>query len=489
MFKFSKKKPCEEASCIIKYVEEKLEGKETLVPKVEYPIHKNLLKNYEKLFLNEKIMSSSAKKLLDVNASLSDFDVQMSSISYQLIDFAKEMATLSESNLAVVEQITASMNQVNYTINETSETLKDLSISSTELIDQNHKSLSEIKEINQLKQEVLNDANIMSMQIERLVEMANKVNDIVMGVGAIADQTNLLALNASIEAARAGEYGRGFTVVAEEIRKLADDTKASLKGMESFVSHIQNAATEGKQSMDNTILSTEKMSKKIDSVTDTTKKNVQMLEDTVSNVYTINESMGGISAAAIEINQAMDISSKDAESLSMMTNVIHQDALKSADYAKKISKIDDVLSGTLKDMMQGLNGTVHAIDNDEFLEYMQKAKIAHKIWVDNLKYSVDTMKIHPLQTNSFKCAFGHFYHSIKIIPKVIEKDWKEIDHFHEELHKLGESGLQAIKDKDNFQAQKYYGDAEKLSKKIFELIDEVITQVKSQSKEGIEIFQ
>lgn len=159
------------------------------------------------------------------------------------------------------------MNQVNHTIEDTSKTLEHLSISSKDLIEENHKSLTEIEDINNLKEEVMNNANIMSSQIEQLVEMANKVSDIVEGVGAIADQTNLLALNASIEAARAGEHGKGFAVVAQEIRKLADDTKGSLQNMRNFVSNIQNTSREGKKSMDNTISSTEKMSKKIDAIT------------------------------------------------------------------------------------------------------------------------------------------------------------------------------------------------------------------------------
>jgi len=288
---FSKKPPCEETTFIFNYIEEKFQGINAVEPKIDYPIHKKMMNYFIKLFDNERQMALSSKKLLNIAATLSTFDVNMSHIAHQLIDFAKKMAILSESNLAVVEQTNAGMSEVNSTVERTSSTLSQLSDASEDLVQNNHISLNQLREVNELKENVMLDANIMGEKIAQLVEMANRVNEIVQGVGEIAEQTNLLALNASIEAARAGENGRGFAVVAEEIRKLADDTKRSLEGMKSFVGNIQTAAKEGKQSMDNTMSLTEKMSHKIDTITDTMEKNVQMLKTTISDVQFINQSM------------------------------------------------------------------------------------------------------------------------------------------------------------------------------------------------------
>ncbi len=489
MFKLRPKAPCEEAVCILSYVDKMINGEEVSVPGADYPIHKTMLEYFNKLLANEKQMSGAAKKMLGITASLSNFDVNMSHISYKLIDFSKDMAEVSESNLAIVEETTASMNEVNDTISHTAETLNQLSNSSEVLLTRNNESLSQIEEVNTLKNNVMEDANIMREQIRQLVEMAERVNDIVNDVKAIADQTNLLALNASIEAARAGEHGKGFAVVAQEIRKLADSTKVSLDGMNSFVKNIHEAAKAGRDSMDNTLNSTSEMSDKLDVITDTIKENVDMLNVTIEDVRIINESMDGIRSATVDINKAMESSSSDAEKLAVMTQVINSDAVTSSEYAKQISKIDDELSSIVREMMQGLKGGKNAISNKEFLHNVRSAKEAHMNWVKNLKRIVDEMKEYPIQTNSNKCAFGHFYHSIGITHPSIEEDWKRIDGIHDELHSTGERVLQAVNSNNSSMARDLYMAAEGMSREVVALLDKIIVKVEEQDKKGIEILK
>ena len=98
------------------------------------------------------------------------------------------------------------------------------------------------------------------------------------------------------------------------------------------------------------------MSEKIEAVSDTVSQNVDMLNNVIKDVDIINSSMQGIRVSCEEINHAMDSSSRDAEKLSVMTQSIHEDAIKSVEFARQISQIDNKLSDILNMMFESLEG-------------------------------------------------------------------------------------------------------------------------------------
>ena len=473
MFVFKKSRPCHEAECIISHVDDIVAGRKSVEPEVGYPIHQKMLKTLNSLLDNEKQMSHSSKEILEVTASISDFDMNMAHIAEQLVEFSYEMGSLSESNVAIVEETNASMNQVNETVVQAATTLNELSGHSEELLTRNNDGLKQIMEVAELKEEVMRDAEKMKVQIERLAEMTNNIYQIVGGVSKIADQTNLLALNASIEAARAGEHGRGFAVVADEIRKLADDTKTNLDSMNLFVGDIQTTAREGIESMDNTLKSTENMNAQIDNVTVTINENVQMLNNSIREIKEINEAVSGIQNATYEINAAMDNSSQDAENLSEMTIQINEYALQSKEYSSIVADIDDRLSRTTKDMMDALSGGQNALDDSELIVIIEKALVSHKGWISKLEVIVADMKVQPLQTDGNKCAFGHYYNSITITNPEIKEIWSSVDSIHMKFHDLGHNVLSSVRDNNQSEALRYLNTAKSTSVEISNVLNRI----------------
>lgn len=442
-----------------------------------------------RLVQNEKRMSEAAKQILDIVTSISSFDVEMSFISKELLRFSKELATLSESNLAIVEETTASMNEVNATIEHTANTLNELSEESAALAAQNDQSKELLDEVSSLKENVIEDTHDMNEKISELVNLADEVEKIVISVQGIANQTNLLALNAAIEAARAGEHGKGFAVVADEVRKLADDTKQNLSGMQKFVAEIHTAAEGGKESMERTLASTSQMGSKIDAISHTVGNNISMLNGVIDSVDDIHKSMKDIKQAANEINHAMDISSQNAESLTKMTQLLHRDADTSVTFAKHIATIDERLTAVNSALYEGLRNGEHATSNEEICNVIEKAKTAHANWMTKLQQMVDSMTVVPLQTNSGKCEFGHFYDVLSIEHPSIVSEWKQIAPLHKELHTSGEQAIAAILAERPEDAKKYLAKADTASNQIMNLLTSVKQKIEDLSSRNLKVFE
>ena len=130
-----------------------------------------------------------------------------------------------------------------------------------------------------------NKVGAIAQQILLLSEQTNQIGNISQLVSDIANQTNMLALNASVEAVRAGEHGKGFSVVASEIRKLADQSRQSAEKINLLVTEIQKA-------INSTVIVTDDGTKTVDQGMEMTKETAQAfagVADAVNNVVINNQ--------------------------------------------------------------------------------------------------------------------------------------------------------------------------------------------------------
>ncbi len=464
---------------IVDTLDKRFKGDFQKFPAMQHDIHKTLIEYLEKLLKSESTLSVSVKKLMKVVISISNFDVETHHLSGKLKTLAEELLLLSESNLALVEETTASMTSVNESVIVASETVNRLSESSSEVLEKNKEGLESLHTLSNLKEDMGSSAEAMSSNIDTLIGLTENVQTIVGTVENIAAQTNLLALNASIEAARAGEHGRGFAVVADEIRKLAEGTKNSLTDMRHLMEKIQVSANESKQSMQHTLDSTRTMNDMIDGINETIEENVNLLERVVSDIDFINDNFEGIKNAVYDINSAMESSSRDAEALNLLTMQIKDDSDYSANMANTISDIDKEVSDIIYEQMQTLRRSAHPITVDDLKIELTNAKQAHKAWLDKLKNMAETMEYTPLQTDSKKCAFGHFYTSIEIHNPVLLGDWKKISEFHDKFHEVGEYAIDAIKNKDSSRMASLVSQATGYSNSLLGIIDTLLEKLKT----------
>ncbi|WP_159817021.1 methyl-accepting chemotaxis protein [Colwellia sp. 20A7] len=237
-----------------------------------------------------------------LNATLDSFAhviTDISSSSITLASAAEETAQTCEYNSQSlfaqqngIALIAAAIEELSATVNEVAENTQNTANSAKNADEKVKNGLCIVQKAYHSIEALADEIDSLALRISKLHESSKNITSVVDVIKAVAEQTNLLALNAAIEAARAGEQGRGFAVVADEVRTLAQRTQESTAEIESFIGSLQSDAN----AAFNVIETSQK--KAIDAVSNS--KDVEhMLEE-------ITESVGDIFAMTDQIATAIE---------------------------------------------------------------------------------------------------------------------------------------------------------------------------------------
>ncbi|KOO15760.1 chemotaxis protein [Vibrio xuii] len=225
-----------------------------------------------------KVLVSYAKtinKINQVNATISNISQSIQTITQKNIDMANQQNQEMEMAATAMEEMTTALSNVAESTNMAEQyagSAEKEAFTSKQVFDKT------TNEFTQLEGEFTNTSEI----IQQLAEESSNVGNVLDVIKAIAEQTNLLALNAAIEAARAGEQGRGFAVVADEVRSLAQRTQDSTGEIESIVSTLQEKAKES---------------------TVTIESSADKMQSTRTNMGVANDALSTIQGSASEIHK------------------------------------------------------------------------------------------------------------------------------------------------------------------------------------------
>jgi methyl-accepting chemotaxis protein len=280
------------------------------------------------------LIESLSANVKSMNNAVDSISSQGEELNYSSKELKSNMENMKHNSSSIVESI----KQITMAILEVAKN----SSSGAQEAERTQKATEEgynavqgvIKEINSIEKAVDKAAAVM----EELGVSSQKIGEIIAVIDEIADQTNLLALNAAIEAARAGEQGRGFAVVADEVRKLAERTTKATKEITTMIISIQEdtvkaieSMNNGKEEVKNGVEVAKKAGERIEAIRELTNK----LKDMITQIATAAEEQ---STATEEISASSDSILRAQESTSASTEQIQTSALELSKLASLLSK-------------------------------------------------------------------------------------------------------------------------------------------------------
>lgn len=266
-----------------------------------------------------ELISKSSDTLTTSMDSISGTSVELSKSTEMIAYAVQEVSTGSVEQFNMVKTLTGLVNKMSYDIQhviENAENLLKESGSSKEAANEGNMTIRmQIKELGA----VVESTKRVSETVKLLETYSQDIRGILEIISSISRQTNLLALNASIEAARAGEAGRGFSVVADEIRKLSEDTAKSTVRIVEIVKNITGQTFEVRKHMDEMVNKISAQTKSMDDVQEKLSKIVEKSNITYSGAKEIQEINYSIHADFVVINESANKISQVVETNSQNT--------------------------------------------------------------------------------------------------------------------------------------------------------------------------
>ena len=303
--------------------------------------------------LTVRLTTSNKDEIGDLVFWFNSFIEKLQSVIKNVVDTAVPLAqtanniqNLSNETISSFERQTESINASKHSVEEMSHSVQAITSNAADAVSSARNANDEasngkdvvdktVVEIRQLSEVIQESSEI----INQLNDDTNKVNVVLEVIRGIAEQTNLLALNAAIEAARAGEQGRGFAVVADEVRNLASRTQESTQQINQMLDQLQSAASKAVHTMESSITGVENSVKSANQAGDS------LLEITsaISTISTMNDEIAHSTQQQTEVSTLMvkhvDDIQQSAEDASNASTEIAQVSNELTGLASELEKI------------------------------------------------------------------------------------------------------------------------------------------------------
>ncbi|NQU12883.1 MAG: methyl-accepting chemotaxis protein [Desulfobacteraceae bacterium] len=231
--------------------------------------------------------------------------IQVSSSSTELAATFKQQETTMTKQVESTNKVVKSVEDISHVATTLVDTMQQVASMSQETAGFASSGQEDLARMEETMYNMESASKSISGRLETINEKAENITTVVDTITKVADQTNLLSLNAAIEAEKAGEYGRGFQVVAREIRRLADQTAVATLDIEQMVQEMQSAVSTGVMEMDKFIAEVKRNAEDVGKISAQLTRIIEQVQALSPSFEDVNVSMGQQSENAQEINTAM----------------------------------------------------------------------------------------------------------------------------------------------------------------------------------------
>ncbi len=353
------------------------------------------------------------------------------------------------------EQIATAMNEMAATVQEVARNAETAAQAATDANEASDRGNNEVQQtvstIDALAAGIAQAAAV----IHRLEDDSEAIGGVLDVIKGIAEQTNLLALNAAIEAARAGEQGRGFAVVADEVRTLAQRTQESTAEIQGMIERLQSGASEAVA-----VMSTSRDQAEA-SVTQANNAGtaLQAITESVSNISNMNAQ---IATAAEEQSVVAEEMNQNVVRISHASEQTAGSAALTADAAQRMVGEVETLTASASRFQTG----GQQVD-------LEAAKARHLAWKTKMRSFLDgKSSMTAEQAMSHRdCPLGQWYYSAGIANYGDLKEMQDLEKPHEELHQVVKKIVQLKNTGDQVAAEREYQNIGPLSDRIVGLLE------------------